>query len=116
MSDSEEALVRAQPKTALARSDYDLRGCFGRHRALASTWSVFPALGIASEDHYISSAITSLRNELEGYAEISPIRHDESALPKVISCIDSLEHCKESVAVKRHTTPGSQPNVRQSRR
>jgi hypothetical protein len=28
---------------------------------------------------------------LEGYAEISPIRHEESALPKVISCIDSLE-------------------------
>ena len=91
MNDSEEASGRAQPKTALARSDYDLRGCFGRHRALASTWNVFPALGIASEDHYISNAIASLRSELEGYAEISPIRHDESALPKVISCIDSLE-------------------------
>lgn len=73
------------------RSDYALRACFERLRTLKSTWSVFSQIGLSTEDHYVVTTGRALSEELLRLARDHTDSRSDDALPKIHSCLDSLE-------------------------
>lgn len=80
------------------RSDYALRACFERLRTLKSTWSVFARIGFSTEDHYIVTTGRALSEELSQLAGLDIDSRSDDALPKIHSCLDSLECEMRTVA------------------